>query len=338
MCHVNAPLILFRVALASVICCDVSLAVGVEAQTLTVWRQAERYRIPSILYVNKMDKPYADFGLCVQSIQDKLHVKTVPIFVPLHCDRNSMEQLDVVGMNLLKWDLRKYPDGSQFDKERISPETNKALWEKLIHWRTYLVETIADFDSVIEEHVMCDTEIQDIPPLDLVRGLRRATLGRHVVPVLGGSSLRNMGIQPLLDSVCLYLPNPSDRNYEFTKFYGEDLCALAFKIIHHKDRGALTFMRIYSGSMKARANVYNVNQHLSEKVTRLLQVNADDFQDITVCGPGNIVCVTGLTSVRLAVEILYIWLFVWHCNFCTFRIFYHTFNRPATINLIIGDD
>ncbi|OWF48725.1 ribosome-releasing factor 2, mitochondrial-like [Mizuhopecten yessoensis] len=273
-------------------------AAGVEAQTLTVWRQANRYKIPSIMYLNKMDKPHADFQQCLQSIEKKLHVKAMPIFVPVSCDRNTLKQIDVVGKNLLTWDLKESTNGRKFDIKKISPDVDKTLWENLINWRTSMVETLADFDLKLEEHVLSDTPIADVPAIDLVRGLRRATLDRHVVPVLGGSSLRNMGIQPLIDSVCLYLPNPSDRNFEFTKFYGEDLCALVFKIIHHKERGTLTFLRVYNGSIKAKANLFNMNQNLSEKVTRLLQIYADDFQEILSSGPGTIVCVTGLKSSR----------------------------------------
>ncbi|XP_069118517.1 ribosome-releasing factor 2, mitochondrial-like isoform X2 [Argopecten irradians] len=273
-------------------------AAGVEAQTLTVWRQAERYKIPSIIYLNKMDKPYADFQQCLQSIEDKLNVKTMPIFVPISCDRNTMKQIDVIGMKVLTWDLKESPNGRKFNVKKMTPETDQKSWEELMQWRTYAVETLADFDSKLEEHVLYNTPIAEVPAIDLVRGLRQATVDRHMVPVLGGSSLRNMGIQPLIDSICLYLPNPSDRSFDFTKFYGNDLCALVFKIIHHKERGTLTFLRIYNGNIKARTNIYNVNQNLSEKVTRLLQVYADDFQEIPLSGPGTIVCVTGLKSVR----------------------------------------
>ncbi|XP_060068967.1 ribosome-releasing factor 2, mitochondrial-like isoform X2 [Ylistrum balloti] len=272
-------------------------AAGVEAQTLTVWRQAERYNIPSIIYLNKMDKPNADFQQCLQSIEDKLHVKTMPIYVPISCDRNSLKQIDVVGKNLLTWDLTESPDGRKFDIKKIS-EADQTLWEEMMKWRTAIVETIADFDSKLEDHVLSNTPVADIPAIDLVQGLRQATIDRHVVPVMGGSSLRNMGIQPLIDSICLYLPNPGDRNFEFTKFYGKDLCALVFKIVHHKERGTLTFLRIYNGEIKGKTNIYNVNQNVSEKVTRLLQVYADSFQEIPFSGPGNIVCVTGLKSVR----------------------------------------
>ncbi|XP_033735431.1 ribosome-releasing factor 2, mitochondrial-like [Pecten maximus] len=273
-------------------------AAGVEAQTITVWRQAERYNIPSIIYLNKMDKPYADFQQCLQSIEDKLHVKTMPIFIPISCDRNTMTQIDIVGKNLLTWDLNESANGRKFYIKKITPEADENLWGDLIKWRRSVVETLADLDSKLEEHVLCNTPIADVPAIDLVHGLRQATLDRHVVPVLGGSSLRNMGIQPLIDSVCLYLPNPSDRSFEFTKFYGKDLCALVFKIIHHKERGTLTFLRIYNGNIKVKANIFNVNRNLSEKVTRLLQVYADDFQEIPFSGPGTIVCVTGLKSVR----------------------------------------
>ncbi|XP_064602469.1 ribosome-releasing factor 2, mitochondrial-like [Liolophura sinensis] len=267
---------------------------GVEAQTLTVWRQADRYDVPRIIYLNKMDKPGASLDLCLMSIMEKLKVTPLLLQLPVGSEKHFQGIIDLVTMETCIWSKGNMGDGTEFKLSPIVQSADSSVWEKCIKARTSLIGQLADMDDGIADLVLKDVAVENIPVSDLLSALKRVTLARKGVPVLLGSSLKNKGVQHLLDGVNHYLPCPSDRHYPFAELYGEDLCALAFKITHEKQRGALIFLRLYSGSLKTGSSIYNVTRKTSEKVTRLLQVYADMHKDINHIHAGNIVCVTGL--------------------------------------------
>lgn len=270
---------------------------GVEAQTLTVWRQAKNYNVPCIVYLNKMDKRGANVQHCLQSLQDKLHVSPLLLHLPLGVERDFCGIADLIQFKSLSWDHSQSPDGRTFTTRHLSRSDGSELYSEVLSARTALIGQLADHDEHIANLVLGEVSLEDISVEDIESAVRRVTLGRKMVPVLCGSSLKNKGVQPLMDSIISYLPSPKDTYYGFVDYYGTDLCALAFKVSHDQQRGPLTYLRIYSGSLKTGATVYNINQHTTEKTSRILQVYADELQDISRAVAGNIVAVAGLKQV-----------------------------------------
>ena len=273
------------------------LPIGVEAQTLTVWRQANKFHVPRIVYLNKMDKKTASLDMCVRSIQEKLHVEPIVINLPYEAETKFAGVVDLVNLEQIVWDSLKSPDGNTFKTiSLLSPECDieNGDWRRA---RNTLIGQLSDVDQTIADYVLSDKDLDEIP-VDLVRNaLRNVVLSHKSVLVLCGSSLKNKGVQPLLDAITYYLPSPLDVKHDFLDYYKDELCALAFKMVNDKQRGALTFLRIYSGMINTKQHLYNINLGVQEKISRLLQVNADEFRDINESGAGNIVCVAGLQDV-----------------------------------------
>lgn len=275
---------------------------GVEAQTLTVWQQANRYKIPRIIFLNKMDKFGANFSNCLKSIKERLNVDPVPINLPIGKEKTFSGIVDLVTLEQKIWDLDKSPNGTTIDSEKIDFSVGDLSTEMVLEERASLIGHLAEYDEVIAGHVLNDVKVEEIPTEDIINALRNMTLkNQNAVIVLCGSSKRNIGVQPLIDAVVNYLPCPSDIKHNFLEYYGDHLCALAFKIVHDKHRGALTYVRIYGGTLKCSGSIYNVNLKVPEKIGRqdLLQVNADHYSSILEAGPGNIVCLSELKEVCL---------------------------------------
>ncbi|XP_029635282.1 ribosome-releasing factor 2, mitochondrial isoform X1 [Octopus sinensis] len=264
---------------------------GVEAQTLTVWRQASRYSVPQIIFLNKMDKPKANVRHCLQSVQHKLQIEPLLLCFPLGSGKDFTGFVDLVTLEMWTWS-KESRDGSQFSVEKID-ESNEDLFEEVMAHRTHLIGQLSDLSETIAEYVLQDYDLNDIPAEAIHSAIRQVTLKQKAVPVLCGSSLKNKGVQHLLSCINHYLPSPLDIEHDFLKYYGKSLVCLAFKIIHDKQRGPLTFLRIYNGELVSGASIYNVNQKQSEKVMRLLQVNANEFEDISRATSGSIVCAAG---------------------------------------------
>ncbi|XP_071080467.1 ribosome-releasing factor 2, mitochondrial-like isoform X1 [Haliotis cracherodii] len=264
---------------------------GVEAQTLTLWRQADRYRLPRMVYLNKMDKRGADLHLCLNSLTHKLKVQPMVLQLPLGAERGFHGVIDLVSMERQVWDTSTCPDGAVYEQSPL-PESDP-LYETALNERNNLIGQLSDFDDRLAELVLSD-DIRNIPQSVLHNAIKLCTVKQHLVPVLCGASFKNKGVQPLLDAIIRYLPSPNEVSYGFAEHYGSDLCALAFKVIHEKQRGPLTFLRMYSGMMKSGESVYNINRGVTEKTSRLLQVYANDFHDMSTASAGNIVLVAGL--------------------------------------------
>lgn len=277
------------------ITCDICIISGVEAQTLTVWRQANRYAIPRIVYLNKMDKKGADFGMSVESLKNKLHAKPLVLHLPLGREKDFQGVVDIVSMQKHCWD-DEGSEGTKFETSTVTEEDGQ-MWQKAVELREDLVGQLSDVDERIAEKILTESDMLEIPTELLYSAIRKATVRNIFCPVLCGSSFKKKGVQLLLDAIALYLPNPAEIHHSFIEYYKNDLCALAFKIIHDKQRGALTFLRIYTGSLTNNSSIYNVNRECSEKITRLLQVNADEMRDLSSSGAGNIVAVSGMKQV-----------------------------------------
>uniref|UniRef100_A0A8B9PJ24 Ribosome-releasing factor 2, mitochondrial n=1 Tax=Apteryx owenii TaxID=8824 RepID=A0A8B9PJ24_APTOW len=270
---------------------------GVEAQTLTVWRQADKHQIPRICFLNKMDKNGASFTYAVESIKQKLKTKPLLLQLPIGEAKNFRGLVDVVTKERIVWKSTSgLDDGKIFEQKPLLEADDPSLFQEVQDARNTLIEQVADLDDEFAELVLGEySENFDLLPADkLQSAIRRVTLAQKAVPVLCGSALKNKGVQPLLDAITAYLPAPNERSYEFLKWYNDDLCALAFKVLHDKCRGPLVFIRIYSGSVKPQSAVYNINRSCTERMSRLLLPFADQQIEIPSLMAGNIALTVGL--------------------------------------------
>lgn len=243
-----------------------------------------------------MDKPSANFDMSVASMVEKLHTTPLIVQVPIGSGASFEGIADVVSMDKCIWDMDSN-EGRQFHKSPIDPQQDALLYEQVIEVRSKLIEQLADLDDSIAECILNDEEYESIPLNSIHNAIRKATLDMKGVPILCGSSFKNKGVQPLLNAVIKYLPNPADIHHPFIKYYPDELCGLAFKLVHDKHHGPLTFVRLYGGAIQTGHAVYNINRECSEKVTRLFQVYADEHKDITEAQSGNIIAVAGLKEV-----------------------------------------
>lgn len=270
---------------------------GVEAQTLTVWRQAEKHHVPCVCFLNKMDKPAANLGYSIDSIKQKLKANPVLLQIPVGSGKSFSGVVDLITNQKLLWKARSPgDDGRTFDSKPLGQSDEPELLQVVLEARAALIEQVADLDDEFAELLL--TEYSDnsdaIPSSKIQEAVRRITLARKGVPVLCGSSLRNKGVQPLLDAITAYLPAPSERHHDLVRWYKDDLCALAFKVLHDKQRGPLVFLRIYSGTLKPQTAVHNINRNSTERMSRLLVPFADQHVEIPSMTAGNIALTVGL--------------------------------------------
>jgi elongation factor G len=266
---------------------------GVEAQTITVWRQADKYNVPRIVYVNKMDKPNADFEMCLKSLESKLNAVTFPVHMPFNSEKGFVGIIDVITLEKYIFDIKS--QGKIVKKLELSENENSNLLEKALEKRRYLTDKLSDFDNDLANIVIEQESLDKIPSQILVNSLRKATILKKGVPVLLGSSYKNIGVQNLMNGVVLYLPNPNNNNNNTTlyKYFNDELSAKVFKIIHDKQRGPIYFFRVYTGSLKKKQSYYNIHKEKMENCGRLYSVYADDYEEISEVMSGNIGALTG---------------------------------------------
>jgi elongation factor G len=271
---------------------------GVEPQSETVWRQADRYHVPRICFVNKLDRTGADFWRVVDSIRDRLGANPVPVQVPIGVEDQFRGVIDLINMRAITYgnDL-----GDQIDEGEIPAEYVDLANE----WREKLVESLADLDDEIAAKYL---EGEELSADELRRGLRAGTLAYKLIPVLTGSALKNKGIQPMLDAVVTYLPSPLDipavtgidprSGDEVIRETDPDapFAALAFKIAADPFVGKLAFFRVYSGTLKTGSYVYNSTKGGKERIGRILQMHANHREEIDSISAGNIAAAVGLKN------------------------------------------
>ncbi|MDB4725353.1 GTP-binding protein, partial [Akkermansiaceae bacterium] len=285
---------------AIVVFCGVA---GVQPQTETVWRQATKYNVPRIVFVNKMDRVGADFDNVVTEIREKLGARAVRILIPIGSEDSLRGQIDVLNKKAVL-----YTDddilGSTYTLADLDEE------QMLIAEEAYseILEAVADLDEQVGEKFLMEEEIT---VADIKAGLRRAAIANQIVPVSGGSAFKNKGVQYLLDAVVDYLPSP----LEIADAIGQDpedegkevrvkaddsaeFCALAFKLWADKYFGKLVFFRVYSGTVSKGDMVYNPRTRQKERVGRLIQVQADKHEEIETCFAGDIAALVGLKNVQ----------------------------------------
>ncbi|KAK9975097.1 hypothetical protein ABG768_023156 [Culter alburnus] len=270
---------------------------GVEAQTMTVWRQAEKHKIPCVCFLNKMDKPAASLRYSIDSIKTKLKANPVLLQIPIGSGKSFTGLVDLITRQKMTWQGSSLThDGRAFEISALQPSDDPDVIQAVSEARGALIEQVADLDDEFADLLLGEygEDFDAVPAGKLQEAVRRVTLARKGVPVLCGSSLKNKGVQPLLDAITAYLPAPNERNHELVRWYKDDLCALAFKVVHDKQRGPLVFVRIYSGNMKAQSAVYNINRNGTERMSRLLLPFADQHIEIPSLPAGNIALTVGL--------------------------------------------
>ncbi|XP_047426475.1 ribosome-releasing factor 2, mitochondrial [Mugil cephalus] len=271
---------------------------GVEAQTLTVWRQAEKHHVPCVCFLNKMDKPAADLSFSIESIKQKLKANPVLLQIPVGSGKTFTGVVDLLTNQKLVWKIRslKDDDGRAFEIKNLDRSDDPELLQMVSEARTALIEQVADLDDEFADLLLTDfsDNFDAVPSIKLQEAVRRVTLARKGVPVLCGSSLKNKGVQPLLDAITAYLPAPNERHHDLVRWYKDDLCALAFKVLHDKQRGPLVFLRVYSGALKPQMAVHNINRNSIERMSRLLVPFADQHVEIPSITAGNIALTVGL--------------------------------------------
>jgi elongation factor G len=271
---------------------------GVEPQSETVWRQADKYHVPRFCFVNKLDRTGADFWRVVDMIKDRLGVNAVPLQVPMGAEDQFRGVIDLINMKAISYgnDL-----GDQIEVGEIPSEFQATADE----WREKMVEALADLDDDIAHKFL---EGEEIGADELRRALRAGTLAYQIVPVLTGSALKNKGVQPMLDAVVDYLPSPLDvppvsgkdarSGGEVTRATdpSEPFTALAFKIAADPFVGTLAFFRVYSGTLKTGSYVYNSTKGQKERVGRILQMHANHREEIDQVSAGDIAAAVGLKN------------------------------------------
>jgi len=274
---------------------------GVEPQTETVWRQADRYEVPRIVFVNKMDKVGADFEKCVESIRDRLGVKAVPIQLPIGSESTFKGLIDLVRMKAVIWDSEGL--GANYHDEDIPADLQAAADEA----RHFMVENSVELDDEAMESYLNGEE----PSAEVLhKCLRKAVLTSAFYPVLCGSAFKNKGVQPLLDAVVEYLPSPVDipatpgidvrtgQPVVRQASDSEPLSVLAFKIMDDPFVGTLTFCRIYSGKLESGMALLNSSRERRERVGRMLLMHSNNREDIKEAYAGDIVALAGLKDTR----------------------------------------
>jgi elongation factor G len=274
---------------------------GVEPQTETVWRQADRYDVPRIVFVNKMDKTGADFQMCLATIRDRLGVKAVPIQLPIGSELTLKGLVDLVRMKAVVWDSEGL--GANYHDEEIPADMVEAAEEA----RHYLVENAVELDDeAMEAYLGGEQPSEEV----LKKCIRKAVLTGAFYPILCGSAFKNKGVQPLLDAVVDYLPSPVDipptpgidfKTDEPTTRKASDeepLSVLAFKIMDDPFVGSLTFCRVYSGKIETGMGLLNSSRDKRERVGRMLLMHSNNREDIKEAFAGDIIALAGLKDTR----------------------------------------
>jgi len=279
---------------------------GVEPQTETVWRQADKYKVPRMCFLNKMDRTGANFYFCVDTIVEMLGATPAVLQLPIGSEGDFLGVIDLVTMEAITWegeDLGASFDTTPLDECNNQPLVDDELKAKAAEWREKLVELAVEQD---EEALMEYLEGNEPDVATLKRLLRQGTLNLSFVPVVTGTAFKNKGVQPLLDAVVDYLPSPveveaikgveedSDEEVTRNSSDAEPFSALAFKVANDPFVGSLTFTRIYSGSLEAGTSVYNSVKGKNERVGRMLEMHANERTEIKTAVAGDIIALVGM--------------------------------------------
>ncbi|MBL7669452.1 MAG: elongation factor G [Bdellovibrionaceae bacterium] len=271
---------------------------GVEPQSETVWKQANKYKVPRICFINKMDRVGADFVMSLKTIREKLDANPIPVQVPLGVEDTFQGVVDLIENKAFRW--KESDLGATYEIEEVPSE----IKEEVNRFRTEIVEKIVEFDDGLLEKYLNGDEVS---VADLKRVLRKATLALKVFPVFCGAAFKNKGIQPLLDGVVDYLPSPLDvppivgthpekpeKEIDCPTKFDAPVAALAFKIASDPFSGTLTYIRVYSGIVKAGDQLYNPRTDKKERIQKLVKMHANHREEVQLLKAGDIGAVVGL--------------------------------------------
>src|SRR5216110_1693647 len=274
---------------------------GVQPQSETVWRQANKYQVPRIAFINKMDRVGADFEMSIESMRKKLGANAWPVLIPLGKENHLKGQLDVINKKAVL-----YSDSDQLGSTYELADVPKEYVDLVDKAYADLVEQISNLDDEVAEAVL---EEKPVSPELLKAGIRRQTIANKFVPVVAGSALKNKGVQYLVDAVIDYLPSPLDippakgmepDSHEPMEAITDDnanFCSLAFKLWSDPFVGKLVFFRVYSGTLSKGDTVYNPRTNKRERISRLMQIQADKREDIETCYSGDIAAIVGIKNI-----------------------------------------
>jgi elongation factor G len=275
---------------------------GVEPQSETVWRQADKYKVPRICFVNKMDRAGADFFGVVEDIKSKLKANPVPLQVPIGSEDSFVGVVDLITNNAIIWN--EEDKGMTYEVVPIPDD----LVEVVEEWRQKLVESVADYDDALLEKFFDDPD--SITPQEMMTAIRKAVIDMSFSPVLVGSAFKNKGVQSLLDAVCEYLPSPldlppvkgtnpyTDKEEERRPSNDDPFAALAFKIATDPFVGRLAFFRVYSGTLDAGSYVYNMRTEKKERISRLMQMHSNKQNPVNKVEAGDIAAGVGFKDIK----------------------------------------
>jgi elongation factor G len=276
---------------------------GVEPQSETVWRQADKYNVPRICFVNKMDRSGADFYEVVRQVRDVLGAKPCPIQIPIGAEEKFKGVIDLVKMKAILWHDETM--GAEYEVDEIPAD----LLAEAEEWRDKMLEIVAEYDDVMMEKYFDDPST--ITEEEIKRAIRKATLSMEINPMICGSAFKNKGVQTMLDAVCAYLPSPldtpetigKDPRFEDKEVIrhpdaNEPLCALAFKIATDPYVGRLCFFRVYSGQLPAGSYVYNTRSGKKERISRIFQMHSNKQNPVDVISAGDIGAGVGFKDIR----------------------------------------
>ena len=276
---------------------------GVEPQSETVWRQADKYKVPRLCYVNKMDRSGANFFEVVTQVKTILGATPCPIQIPIGAEETFKGVVDLIKMKAIVWHDETM--GSEYEVTDIPADLQAEAEE----WRDKMLETVAEFDDTLMEKYFSDPST--ITEAEIKAAIRKATIGLHIFPMVCGSSFKNKGVQTMLDAVCAYLPSPldipeidgKDPRYEDTTVVrhadvNEPLTALAFKIATDPYVGRLCYFRVYSGKLEAGSYVYNPRSGKKERISRIFQMHSNHQNPVEEIGAGDIGAGVGFKDIR----------------------------------------
>ena len=275
---------------------------GVEPQSETVWRQADKYHVPRICFVNKMDRAGADFFKAVSEIKNKLGAVPVPLQIPIGCEETFRGVVDLISNKAIIWNDED--KGMTYKEIPIPTDLKEVVFE----WRQKLVESVAEYDEALLEKFFIDP--QSITEKEMIVAIRKAVINMSFSPVLCGSAFKNKGVQALLDAVCLYLPSPLDlppvkginpdteKEEERSPDENQPFVALAFKIATDPYVGRLAFMRVYSGKLDSGSYIHNNRTNKKERISRLLQMHSNKQNPIDSVEAGDICACVGFRNIK----------------------------------------
>jgi elongation factor G len=270
---------------------------GVEPQTETVWRQAARYKVPCIGYVNKMDRIGADFYAALESIKTRLGARAVALQIPIGQESGFEGVIDLIELKEIRWDAES--DGEKMEISPIAPERE----EQALQWREKLIDSLSSVSDLVTEKYLAGEEL---PPALIRQELRKAVLRRAILPIFAGASRRNMGVQPLIDAVLDYLPapdevEPAQAHHQKKEELVPVPCkadapplGLVFKIQYEREAGSLCYVRMYSGSFTTGSAVYNIGKKKRERANRILRMHSNRHEPMDALSAGDIGVIIGL--------------------------------------------